>query len=302
MERSVAADPAFAAAHAELAQAYVWKLFLFDPNDRGLTEKAYVAAEKALALDPNLAVAYLARGRLLWTPANHFPHEKAIREYRRALELNANLDEARNQLALVYNHIGAFDEALRELELALAINPNNSLAQFRVGETLLFQGKYEQALSDLRKVPKDANPALVGHQIAWALFNLGRKDEAAATIEEYLRDHPEDNRGLFTSVQAVIAASAGQQRLADEKITLAVEKGKGFGHFHHTAYYVATAYALMKKPNEAVKFLEDAAEAGFPCYPLFESDPNLNNLRRDARFIAFMEKLKPQWDHHKTIL
>ena len=302
LERSVAADPAFAAAHAELAQAYVWKLFLFDPNDRGLTEKAYVAAEKALALDPNLAVAYLARGRLLWTPANHFPHEKAIREYRRALELNANLDEARNQLALVYNHIGAFDEALRELELALAINPNNSLAQFRVGETLLFQGKYEQALSDLRKVPKDANPALVGHQIAWALFNLGRKDEAAATIEEYLRDHPEDNRGLFTSVQAVIAASAGQQRLADEKITLAVEKGKGFGHFHHTAYYVATAYALMKKPNEAVKFLEDAAEAGFPCYPLFESDPNLNNLRRDARFIAFMEKLKPQWDHHKTIL
>ncbi len=302
LERSVAADPAFAAAHAELAQAYVWKLFLFEPNDRGLAEKAYVAAEKALTLDPNLAVAYLARGRLLWTPANHFPHEKAIREYRRALELNGNLDEARNQLALVYNHIGAFDEALRELELALAINPNNSLAQFRVGETLLFQGKYEQALSDLRQVPNDTNPALVGHQIAWALFNLGRKEEASATIEDYLRDHPEDNRGLFTSVQAVIAASAGQERLAEEKIRLAVERGKGFGHFHHTAYYVATAYALMKKPNEAVKFLEDAAEAGFPCYPLLESDPNLNSLRQHPRFIALMEKLKPQWDHYKTIL
>jgi hypothetical protein len=30
-------------------------------------EKALVSAEKALALDPDLAVAHLARGRLLWT-------------------------------------------------------------------------------------------------------------------------------------------------------------------------------------------------------------------------------------------
>ncbi|MBA3352520.1 MAG: winged helix-turn-helix domain-containing protein, partial [Blastocatellia bacterium] len=98
LESAVAADPSFAAAHAELAQAYVWKLFLFAPDEAQLPEKAYVSAEKALALDPELAVAYLARGRLLWTPANQFPHEKAIREYRRALELDPNLDEARNQL------------------------------------------------------------------------------------------------------------------------------------------------------------------------------------------------------------
>ena len=167
LESSVAADPTFAAAYAELAQAYVWKLFLFAPDEEMLAEKAFVAAEKALALDPNLAAAYLARGRLLWTPANHFPHEKAIREYRRALELNPNLDEARNQLALVYNHVGALDEALVELQRAVATNPSNSLAQFRIGETFLFQGKYEQALTALRSVPNEANPALVGHQIVW---------------------------------------------------------------------------------------------------------------------------------------
>ena len=85
LERAVATDPTFAAAHAELAQAYVWKLFLFAPEEKQWAEKAFVAAEKALSLDPDLAVAHLARGRLLWTPANHFPHEKAIREYRRAL-------------------------------------------------------------------------------------------------------------------------------------------------------------------------------------------------------------------------
>ncbi len=291
LESAVAADGSFATAHAELAQAYVWKLFLFAPDEALLAEKAFVSTEKALALDPELAVAYLARGRLLWTPANNFPHAKAIREYRRALELDPNLDEARNQLALVYNHIGAFDEALRELESAVATNPSNSLAQYRIAETILFQGKFEQALTDLRRVPKEVNQALVGHQIVWALFNLGRVDEASATLEQFLRDHPDDNRGLLTSVQAVLAASAGQNARAEELIQSAVLKGKGFGHFHHSAYHIACAYALMNKPEPAVRWLTVAAEKGFPCYPLFERDANLNNIRGDARFVEFMTKL-----------
>ncbi|HLL74716.1 MAG TPA: protein kinase [Pyrinomonadaceae bacterium] len=302
LERATAADPTFAAAHAELAQAYVWKFFLFTPDERQWEEKAFVAVEKALSLDPDLAEAHLARGRLLWTPSNRFPHDKAIQEYHRALALNPSLDEARNQLALVYGHVGLLDEALQELEKAVATNPSNAVARFRVGETLLFQGKNEQALTALRNVPNEVNPALVGHQIVWALFNLGRREEAAATLEQFLRDYPEDNRGLFTSLEAVLAASAGQERAAEDKIRAAVERGQGFGHFHHTAYYIASAYALMNKPEPALKWLETAAEDGFPCYPLFESDPSLNSLRRDARFVAFLAKLRQRWEYYKTIL
>ena len=130
--------------------------------------------EKALSLDPHLAVAYLARGRLLWTPVNHFPHVKAIREYRRALALNPNLDEARNQLALIYCHIGYFEEALRESQEAALLNPNNNLAVYRTAQTLVFQGKHEQALVVLRTIPQDVNPSLIGYQTAWVLFNLGK--------------------------------------------------------------------------------------------------------------------------------
>jgi TolB-like protein/DNA-binding winged helix-turn-helix (wHTH) protein len=302
LEQAVAKDPNFAAAYADLAQAYVWKIFLFAPGEKQLEEKAFVAVEKALALDPDAAVAYLARGRLLWTPANHFPHDRAILEYRKALSLNPSLDEARNQLALVYCHIGAFAEALQESQLALATNPNNNLAQFRIGQTLNFQGNYDEALSVLRTIPRDANPALVGHQIAWALFNLGKKEEASALLEQLLKDHPEDTGGVFTSIQAVLAAAARQERLAEDKIKSAIEKGKGFGHFHHTAYQIACAYALMNKPEPAIKWLEAAADDGFPCYPLFERDTNLDTLRQDARFVAFLAKQKQQWEHYKTIL
>ena len=302
LERSVAIDPTFASAHAELAQAYVWRFFLFTPGEKHWEQKAFVAVEKALSLDPDLAEVYLARGRLLWTPANHFPHEKAIQEYRRALTLNPNLDEAQNQLALVYNHIGAFDLALQELQKAVAINPSNAQARFRVGQTLLFQGKYEEALTALREVTREINPALVGHNTAMALLRLGRRDEAATLLVELLRDYPKDEGGGFSSVQALVAASAGEGKKAETEIRNAIEKGKGFGHFHHTAYHIACAYALIGKVEPAITWLQTAADDGFPCYPLFERDPNLDSLREDPRFITFMEGLKRQWEHYKAAL
>jgi serine/threonine protein kinase/Flp pilus assembly protein TadD len=302
LSRATEADPEFAGGWAELAQAYVWKLFLFAPDEKELQQKAFMAVEKALALDPELAEAYLARGRLLWTPSNHFPHDQAIQEYRRALALNPSLDEARNQLAVVLGHVGLVDEALAELDQALKTNPGNTLARFRVGEVLLFAGKHEEALAALRNVPADANPSLVGHQIVLTLFDLGRKEEAAATLEKFLRDYPEDNRGLFTSLQAMLAASDGQPRVAEEKIKLAIERGKGFGHFHHTAYHIACAYALMNRKEEAIKWLESAADNGFPCYVLFATDHNLDSLRQHPRFQQFMARMKHGWEKYKSLM
>lgn len=301
LNRAVTNDPNFAAGWAELAQAYVWKLTLFAPDEKDLTEKASFAVQKALALDPDLPEAYLARGRLLWTPSNHFPHDKAIQEYRRALDLNPSLDEARNQLAVVLGHVGLLDEARQELEKALASNPSNSVARFRVGEILLFEGKYEEALTALRNIPVEVNPSMVGYTTGLTLFDLGKKEEAAATVEKFAQDYPE-GLGLFLSLQAMLAASEGHERLAEEKINLSIKHGKQFGHFHHTAYDIACAYALMNKRDKAIKWLESAANDGFPCYLLFVTDRNLDNLRKDSRFIAFMDSQKGQWEQYKKLL
>ena len=99
----------------------------------------------------------------------------------------------------------------------------------------------------------------------------------------------------------MLAASNKQERSAEEKIQLAVQKGKGFGHFHHTEYFIGVAYALMNKPDQSIKWLEQAVDEGFPCYPLFERDANLNSIRQDGRFIALLAKLKQQWESYKTL-
>jgi tetratricopeptide (TPR) repeat protein len=243
----------------------------------------------------------VARGLLLWSPVNHFPHQRAIEEYRRALTFNPNLDEVHHQLGMIYIHIGLLDKAQQELDRALAINPSHMLARFRTGIVLHLQGQYEQALAILKTVPGDAFPATVGRQLAWTLFNLGRRDEAAAVIEESLRKY-KDEGGQYVSMQAMFAAAAGDEARAEEKLALAAQQQLGYIHFHHTAYNMASAYALMGKVEPTLKWLQDAVDDGYPCYSLFENDPNLNSVRKDSRFIAFMARLKDQWERYKTTL
>src|SRR5262245_25256897 len=302
LERAITLDSTFAPAWAEIAINYTHASNLFMPEEKQLELKAWGAVEKALSLDPDLAEAHFAKGFTLWTPSRHYPHEEAIQAYRRALDLNPSMDRAHQDLVRIYNHIGLLDEALLEAQKALAVNPFNAQVRLNDAQAFIYQGKYEQALATFQSIPKETFPELREQQICWALFSLGRKDEARQRLNDFLSRDPEDKGGALASIQAMLQASAGTEREAKASIESAAKKKKSYVHFHHTAYNIGAAYALMKKADPAIKWLREAADDGLPCYPLFANDPNLNNLRRDARFIALLAKLKTQWERYRAIL
>ena len=302
LEQAVAIDPNYAEAYATLARAYNTKTFQFasESEKKQLNENAEVAVEKALALDPNLAEGHFARGLILWTHAKRFPHEQAIQSLKRAIDLDPNMDEAHHQLSMIYAHIGLLDEAQKEVRKAVEINPNNTMARFRIGVYKAYQGKFDDAVAVFKTVPRDVSPSLVNRNVADALVHLGRLDEASRMVEEYLSTHSEDPGGNVTSVKAVLLAKTGKKEEAEATIKRAIEIGQGFGHFHHTAYNIASAYAIMNNPTEALQWLQNAADDGFPCYPYFEIDPNLDNIRRDPSFVQFMEKGKIQMEKFRA--
>lgn len=300
LEHAVALDPNFALGYAELAQVYTRRLNSFAPGEPEWERKAMNAVERALLLDSEVAEAYLSRGILLWTHSNGFPHEAVIAEYRKALSLNPNLDEAHHQLSVVFLHIGLLDEALNEIQAAIAINPTNRNAQLRMGSVYLYQGRFAEALSIFEKYPDtSANP---NYLPIWALFDLGRRNEALEKAQEAMRRNPEDPSGSIGSIMSMLAAAKGDVRETEALINVAGGKQKGFIHFHHTAYNIACAYALINRPDAALQWLEKAAEDGLPCYSLFLRDQNLNNLRKHPGFTHFMEKQKEKWEYHKDHL
>jgi serine/threonine protein kinase len=305
-EQAVAADPNFAAAYAELSRAYTIeaRYVASDADRKKAYEDAEVADDKALAINPNLAEGHFARGLMLWTPYKRFPHEQAIQSYRRAIELNPNFDEAHHQLGFIYLHIGLLDKGQQEIEKALAINSSNTLARYRLGVIDMCRAKYAEAFQIFNSTPLQENPELLAFYTSNALFRLGRTMEASALIDRYFRDYSQnkDKGGMVTSVKAMMLAKAGKNGEAETTIQHAIDIGRGYAHFHHTSYNIASAYALMKQPEQAMKWLQVTADEGFPNYPLFEGDTQLDNLRKDPRFIAFMAQQKKQWEHFTATL
>jgi non-specific serine/threonine protein kinase len=298
-ERAIAADERFAAARAELGRAYGQRVFYYAPDETALHEQAFVQIERALALDPSLDIAHLARGLLLWQPVNQFPHDRAIASFRRAIELNPSADEAHHQLGLVYMHIGLLDEALHEIREATRLNPANTLARFREGVIYLYQARYDQALQVFTQTPSGFQPPLVAFQASDALFHLGRKAEARAMTAAYLEGNSTDLGGVNTALQAMFAADAGDTSTALSLIRAAQDKGKGYGHFHHTAFTIARAYARAGLAGDAVQWLQQAADTGYPCYPAFENDVMFDRIRNTPVFRDFMTAQRTRWEQFK---
>lgn len=301
LRKAIRADPSFAPAYATLSRAYTLKAFYFAPDSEKprLNEDAEVALAKALSLDPQLGEAYAARGLMLWTPARRFPHEQAVQAYRQAITRDSSLDEAHHQLAVVYFHVGLLDRAEQEIATALAINPGNTLARFRLGVIDMYRGRYDRAYATFKSTPLQSNPSLWSFQIATVLFRLGREREAAEVIDQFLLGNPKDEGGAVHSVRAMMLAKAGRKAEAEAEIATSLELGSTFGHFHHTAYNIASAYAILGNRDQAVRWLRHAADNGFPCYPLFAEDTHLNGLRRDPQFVALLAQLKRDWEERK---
>ena len=303
LEAAVAIDPNLAGAYAQLARAYNTLAFKFscETEAKVYHENAEVAILKSLALDPELAEGHFARGLILWTKRKGFPHEQAIRSYKRSLDLDPDDDETHHQLSMVYSHIGLLNEAQQSVRRALEINPNNTMARFRVGVYDAYQGKFDEAMNVFKSIPRDVSPLLVDRCMAEVLVQVGRHKEAEEIVESYLDKHPKDEGGSFTSVMAVLLAKRGKALEAEAAIERAIELGHGFGHFHHTAHNIASAYAAMNRPDDAVHWLERAADDGLPNPTYFAIDPNLLTLRDHPRFVEFIEKLQPQWQRFKDL-
>lgn len=298
-ERAVSTDPKFALGYAALALAYTEKFFNYTP-DKKWREQAFVALEKALSLDPDLPEAYLARATLIWIPENHFPHELAVAEVKRAISLQPNFAEARRYLSSIYSHIGLHQKAFEQVHIALTLNPHDPETLTQASHQYYYNQKFTEMLDVAQKVPKDYGKPFGAARNAEVLLRIGKTNEANTQISDLLNEYPDHS--YLISVHALYLALAGKSVEAEQKIQKAIISGKKFGHFHHTTYNIGAAYALMNKHAEAIHWLKTTAEDGLPCYTFFANDRYLDNLRKDDAFRLLLVKLKKQWEGFNATL
>ncbi len=143
-QKAVALDSAFALAHARLALAHVWMVRLsFDRTEERLA-KVKEAVNKALQLDPDLAEAHLALG--FYYSTDHLQYDRAQQEFAVALKQQPNNSEVFWAIGRTHWNQGRFQEALANLKKAFELDPRVGSRACHVGGTYFALLNYPEAV------------------------------------------------------------------------------------------------------------------------------------------------------------
>jgi tetratricopeptide (TPR) repeat protein len=179
------------------------------------TVMAVKEARLAVSLAPDYAV---ARGTLAMGLAilfqqtgyrNHKLIDEAIGHAEAALELNPNHASVLFQVVNVFANAGRWNEAMTLAERAVELNPSLIDARHVLAVCLTHSERYDEALEHLvegdRAAPRSfQNVISLGHR-CWALYGLGRLEEALGVVTEYVRLAP---GGLYQLITRTIILQA----------------------------------------------------------------------------------------------
>ena len=303
LERAVTHDRNFALARAALASAYTQRFFYF-ASDPVFEQRAFLEIQRALAINPEQAEAYLARAQLTWNLRNGFPHERAITDLRRALSINPNLADAYVELGKVYYHIGLTDKAVDANEQAQHLDPGAPVpGGNRRVRALIDAGRLEEVRHEV-----DRNGArLTPYARADALLALGRLEEALRLLSHSAAAEsgaPESDIGAI-ALLGVVYARLGLREDAERMMAAAIpaaENSTTLSHVHHAQFHIGCTLGVLGRYDEAVRWLTKAADEGYPSYPRFSTDQTLARLKGHAGFIALLARLRQDWERWQKTL
>ena len=148
LQEATATDPQFALAFARLAYAEITKegwghLDGRTEHNPELLASAKEHVDRALQLQPDLPEAHLAYGR--WHFAARQDREAALKEYRRALELNPGLSEATARIGSFLLGQGRTEEAIELYLSGLESDPRNYQLLRNLGIAYTMRRDYKRA-------------------------------------------------------------------------------------------------------------------------------------------------------------
>jgi TolB-like protein/Tfp pilus assembly protein PilF len=276
---AVALDPAFALAHAGLADCYNtlggWEGGVLEPEVA--LEKGKAAADRALHLDPNLAEAHTSLGYC------HLSYDwdwgSAEAEFKRAILLNPNYSHAHHWYSHLLVATGRMDESLQHSLRMVELDPFDMLINSHMAWHYHMTGNYQAEFEECRKLLEMEPHFHKAHYfMGLALEQLGCVREAATSLQ----------KSYELSGSTVMLAALGHAQAA------AGDRDKAIGVLHTlqelsrnryvSAYELGTIHVGLQDHEQALNCLEKAYIERSGWMPYLATDPTLAPLRGEARF------------------
>jgi TolB-like protein/tetratricopeptide (TPR) repeat protein len=243
-------------------------------------DKAQADAQEAVRLAPDLARAHLALAEVAENGTLDFT--QASEEYDRALALAPGNAEVLRYSGTFTVFLGRFDAGVAAVRRAVLLDPLARASQVLLGHALYTVRRYEEAVTTYAEViTLDPSYKATYAQLGFAYFGLGDLARARASCET----KPDDLVSQWCL--AVIYDKLGRHAEAQAELTkLKAAVGD------NGAYQYATIYAQWGNWAQALGSLETALRLRDPGLESLKTDPLMDPLRKEPRFLAIERELK----------
>jgi TolB-like protein/DNA-binding winged helix-turn-helix (wHTH) protein/Tfp pilus assembly protein PilF len=277
-QQAIALDPNYALAYAGLAEAYATINHYDVSPSKWSFPKAQAAAQTALELDETLAEAHSVMATIKYNyDWNWVESEK---EFKRAITLNPNYATAHHWYAESLLYQGRFDEARIEIERAYALDPVSPIINTERAAVLLWQGQTEQAMKRYLKV-LELEPGFTV-----ALYGLGAGYERQSKYDEAIAVY--QKMGSITGVACLGYAFAKAGRLNEaRRILTQLQEMQS----PPSPYVVAMVHSGLGQKEEALSNLEKAYEDRDARLVLLKIDAHFDGLRSEPRFQDLLRRI-----------
>lgn len=284
-QQAAASDPTWARPWSGIADSYMLMAnygFLPAPE---AAPKAKEAAQKAIALDPNLAEAHASLGLVLASADWDFA--AANREFDRAHALNRSLATARLWHGLLLFDLGRVAEARTQFTVGLESDPLSDTLRGMLSDCDFVEGRIDAAIA-AEKAAAEANADRPNPWIALARFyaGAGRYPEALAAVEKartLTQDHP-SVMGLYAYVLAKAGRRDDARRVLDQLVKESAER-------HVRAFDLALAATGLGDNDRAIAWLEAMVAEHHVGARSLGNYAEFKSLRPDPRFQALLVKI-----------
>jgi tetratricopeptide (TPR) repeat protein len=279
LHEAVRIAPEDAFANAGLALGYLTIAHSpLDPGDALIKGEEY--ALKAMKLDSTIAEVHAALAQAYLYKSWKF--EEAEKHFKRALELNPNLDMAHYHYAWGLYLWDRMDEAIAEHKLAQKYDPYNPLHTAWLGGLYNYDGRYEEAIREAFKSLEIKKDYPIGYLVLGETYlNMGRKEEAIKIHQKLAELYPD-----FGTPYLCLTYIATGHREEAEKILHEIEKKEVIPI---NALNRAKIYAALGRKDEAFKWLNYEPHHGWTAWEVKFHDFDL--LHDDPRWDEFVKKL-----------
>lgn len=284
--QAIALDPDYPWPYIGIATADRVTVLSADAPPAQLMAEGKAAAQKAVALAPELAEAHVALGMIVFF--HDWEWDKALAQLEQAHDLAPNLEDTNIELAHAYSNLGRHDEALRLSTRAGVIDPLSPRRWALHGQFLFYAGRNEESVRHLRKAIETLPDFWLPHLfIQRPYLELGeyRQAIAEADVAARLGSHSLENTVDKACAYAKLGNAAEARRLLAE-----LEKARATRYVG--PYLQAVVHHALGETGQTLALLEEAYRTRDWRMTFLKVDPRWNDIRAEPRFIELMRRMK----------